>query len=151
VIIASGFAGSVVGATTADDVVDAFGSFIDQTVILAIITEVMTAAGAIVLVAVIARIEMRASARDEEIRAQLAPAAGGVLLPMGPVVADGGMPQPGQGGPAVTVSQPFDRFDAPPAAASSAGSPPISSSGSVGTQAATDTGPMAPPPPPPGR
>jgi Wiskott-Aldrich syndrome protein len=53
---------------------------VDQTVALAVITELMTATGAVLLVALIARIEMRAAARDEEIRAQLGPV--GSVAPM---------------------------------------------------------------------
>jgi hypothetical protein len=144
VIIASGFAGSVVGASTADDVVRAFGSFIDQTVVLAIITEVMTAAGALVLVAVIARIEMRATARDEEIRSQLSP--------MAPAISGAGMAALETPGPAAS----------PSAAATPAAAPPLPADAprpitavSLRSEAAgdvprsPDTGPIAPPPPPP--
>ena len=56
-IIVSVFVGAVVSATTADVLADAFGSMLDQSVILSIITEIMTAAGALLLVAIIARIE----------------------------------------------------------------------------------------------
>ncbi|HKF84857.1 MAG TPA: DUF4328 domain-containing protein [Candidatus Limnocylindrales bacterium] len=120
VIIAATFAGAAIGAQTPDALADAFGSLIDQSVILSIITEVMTAAGALVLVAVIARIESRGAARDAEIRASLDP------LPVPDVAPVAGTPPPG---PAVTMSQPFAQVDAPGRAA--------------------DAAPMAPPPPPP--
>jgi hypothetical protein len=73
VVIASSFAGTVIGARSVEVLADAFGSLIDQSVILSIITEAMTAAGALVLVAVIARIESRAAARDAEVRASFGP------------------------------------------------------------------------------
>ena len=81
---------------------DAFGSMLDQTVILSIITEIMTATGAVLLVVIMARIEVRASARDEEIRAQLAPA------PL-PVPEIGWVPgrQAHRPAPVTSVPQPF--------------------------------------------
>ena len=55
---------------------------LDQTVILSVITEIMTATGAVLLVVIMARIEGRASARDEEIRAQLAPTPSRYPMPV---------------------------------------------------------------------
>lgn len=116
-IIVSAFIGAVVSAPTADALADAFGSMLDQSVILSIITEIMTAAGALLLLAIMARIEGRASARDEEIRAQLAPA----IMPApeaGLVRLDGPLPGPATSSsqpfaPATSVSQPFAPVEAP--------------------------------------
>ena len=101
VVIASVFFGAVVADPTVDVFASAFGSMLDQTVILSVITEIMTAFGAVLLVMIIAQIESRASARDAEIRAQLGPA------PL--QVADGPVPVPGpvpDGAPVSTVGPP---------------------------------------------
>jgi hypothetical protein len=133
VVIASGFVGAVLSAPTAEVLGEAFGSMLDQTVILSVITEIMTATGAVLLVMIMARIEGRASARDEEIRAQLAPAA--VPTPV-PGSASSGGPPPG---PATSVSQPF----APAMSVSGPFAPDVSYAD------ADADGPLAPPPPPP--
>ncbi|HYO44598.1 MAG TPA: hypothetical protein VES19_15470 [Candidatus Limnocylindrales bacterium] len=49
--------------------VNVFGSMIDQVTVLTLITEAMIAVGAVLLVAIMVRIERRAAARDHEIRA----------------------------------------------------------------------------------
>jgi len=142
VVIASVFFGAVVADPTVDVFASAFGSMLDQTVILSVITEIMTAFGAVLLVMIIAQIESRASARDAEIRAQLGPAPlqvgdGPVPVPapvpdgapvstVGPPPAPSPAPSPAPG-PAITVSRPFSATDSPPA----------------------DPAPLMPPPPPP--
>ncbi|HET7830940.1 MAG TPA: DUF4328 domain-containing protein [Candidatus Limnocylindrales bacterium] len=94
VAITTAFAGSFVDATSLEDLVVASGRLVDQTVALAVITELMTATGAVLLVALIARIEMRAAARDEEIRAQLGP-VGPVAPPSTQPSTDAPPPAPG--------------------------------------------------------
>jgi hypothetical protein len=133
-IIVSGFVSAVLSAPTAEVLGDAFGSMLDQTVILSVITEIMTATGAVLLVVIIARIEGRASARDEEIRAQLAPAP--VPTPDAGSVPTGGPPP----GPVSSVSQPFT-----PAASGPRPLTPVDAPRS----APAGDGPLAPPPPPP--
>ena len=91
-------------------------------------------AGAVLLVVIMARIEGRASARDEEIRAQLAPAP--MPIPDAGSVPTGGPPPgpmtsvPRSFSPATSISQPFA-----PIEARHSGADP--------------DGPLAPPPPPP--
>ena len=133
-IIVSGFVAAVVSATTADVMADAFGSMLDQTLILSVITEIMTAAGALLLVAIMARIEGRAAARDEEIRAQLAPST-----PPAPDAAalPAEAPPPG---PVTSASQPFS-----PVTSVSQGI----AAGEAPRPASAADGPLAPPPPPP--
>jgi hypothetical protein len=131
-IIVSAFIGTAISAATADALADAFGSMLDQTVILSIITEIMTAAGAVLLVIIMARIEGRASARDDEIRAQLGPAP----TPLPGTASDGPPPAP-----ATSISQPFA-----PVMSTSQPFAPVE-----GPLPDSADGPLAPPPPPPAR
>ena len=49
-----------------------FGSMLDQAFILGVVTEVMIAVGAVILVLLMVRIERRCAIRDREIRAATA-------------------------------------------------------------------------------
>jgi hypothetical protein len=60
--------GWIASDPTRDGLVAAFGGVLDQTFLLSVITELMTAGGALLLVVIIARVESRAAARNEEIR-----------------------------------------------------------------------------------
>ena len=66
-ITATGMA-RISAATTVDDIVPVFNSIIDQTHLLAIVTEVMIAGGAVMIVLIMGRMEARCAARDREIR-----------------------------------------------------------------------------------
>jgi hypothetical protein len=153
IAIGSAFAGTVLRAQSAQEFADAFGSLIDQTTILSIVTEVMTAAGAVVLVAVIARIEMRAAARDAEIRAQLEPITDAL-----PPSTDAPPPVPGAAVIAAAAPQSFAAADPSPATAHAPGIPgsrpltiprPDAALGAPPSASPVDPGTSAPPPPPP--
>ena len=60
---------SVMRAGTVEGALNAFGSMLDQASVLTLITELMVATGAVLLVVIMLRIEGRAAARDREIRA----------------------------------------------------------------------------------
>lgn len=69
--------GDLLSATTATAAGDAVQGFFDASVIVDVVTSLMVAGGAVVLILVMARIERRARHRDAEIRALLlAPASG---------------------------------------------------------------------------
>ncbi len=68
--VITGFAlDSILRARSLEGAVNAFGAMLDQVSVLALVTEVMVAAGAALLVVIMLRIERRAAARDREIRA----------------------------------------------------------------------------------
>jgi hypothetical protein len=166
VAIAASFVGAIVSDPTAETYASAFGSLLDQTVILSVITELMTAAGAVLLVAIILRIESRASARDAEIRAQLGPLPAPATLagqsagpPSGPVMAPlaapvtaplaGATDGPSAGPPAGPAAGP----PAAPVASHAPGpATTVSQPFAPGEPPAPDAAapaPLAPPPPPP--
>ena len=60
---------SIMTQGTIEGALNVFGSMIDQMMVLTLVTEAMVAGGAILLVIVMGRIEHRASARDQEVRA----------------------------------------------------------------------------------
>jgi hypothetical protein len=67
--IAAAAVGRIIAATSFADVASIVSDTLDQSVVLGIVTEVMIAGGAILLVVLMARIERRCAARDREIRA----------------------------------------------------------------------------------
>jgi hypothetical protein len=62
----------LLAAGSIDEATTVFGGLLDQTFVLGIVVEAMMAVGAILLVALIARIERRCALRDREIRAAAA-------------------------------------------------------------------------------
>lgn len=72
VVIVFRFIRALLDAQTAAARVAAVKGYIDQIVILDVLTAILVAGGAIVLVTLIVRIERRSAARDGEIRAALA-------------------------------------------------------------------------------
>jgi hypothetical protein len=62
-------ASRLMGIATVDEAIPVFYSIVDQTYVLAIVNEVMVAAGAVILVMIMFRIESRSATRDREIRA----------------------------------------------------------------------------------
>lgn len=59
----------VMNAVSLKEATAVFGRLLDQTFVLGVITELMIAAGAVILVMLMARIERRCDARDREIKA----------------------------------------------------------------------------------
>jgi hypothetical protein len=68
-LIAGAAVGRIVAAPSFADVAPIVSDTLDQSVALSIVTEVMIAGGALLLVVLMARIERRCAARDREIRA----------------------------------------------------------------------------------
>jgi hypothetical protein len=88
---------------TEEAAVAAFGTLLDQTMLLTVVTELMTATGALLLVVIVARVESRAQARDREILAAITGDAGAQppstgWLPPGTAPAGTAPPQPAPGG-----------------------------------------------------
>ena len=67
-VLSARLVGDIVGAETQAAVGDAFTSYFDASVAVDVATSLMVAAGAVVLILVMARIERRARHRDAEIR-----------------------------------------------------------------------------------
>lgn len=142
VAISANAVGAIAANPTREGFVATFGGILDQTFVLAVVTELMTAGGALLLVVIIARVESRAAARNEEIHA---------------VVFGGGMPDaaPAMPGQAATPATPAAA--AQPATAhepqrsvpvyrphASPGPAPVAEPQRPGD----DAGPLLPPPPP---
>jgi hypothetical protein len=119
--ISARLAAQLASAGSTDDKVAALQAFVDQSVALDLVTSAMVAAGGIVLVVLIIRIERRSSARDREIRAAAnvhgasevagAPVAAGV----GPLVtrpAAAPAPDPTTEPPAEVSAAEAERLDA---------------------------------------
>ncbi|MHB8891816.1 MAG: zinc finger Ran-binding domain-containing protein [Candidatus Limnocylindrales bacterium] len=68
IITATGIA-RIMDVATVDEAIPIFYAIVDQTYALAIVTEVMIAGGAVILVLIMGRVEARSAARDREIRA----------------------------------------------------------------------------------
>ncbi|HEX5826209.1 MAG TPA: DUF4328 domain-containing protein [Candidatus Limnocylindrales bacterium] len=103
-VISGAFVNSLIAAAaTEETAAAAFGTLLDQTMVLTVITELMTATGALLLVVIVARVESRAQARNREIDAGItgdpsgAPASTG-WRPPGPKPAGPAPTQPSAGG-----------------------------------------------------
>ncbi len=83
-VLSARLVGDIVGAETQTAVGDAFTSYFDGSVAVDVATSLMVAAGAVVLILVMARIERRARHRDAEIRSLTLAA----LPPLPEVVAE---------------------------------------------------------------
>ncbi|HEU0243371.1 MAG TPA: hypothetical protein VFQ75_05655 [Candidatus Limnocylindrales bacterium] len=147
VAITANAVGAITTNPTRDGLVAAFGGVLDQTFILSVITELMTAAGAVLLIVIIARVESRAAAREREIQAVVlgAPAGAPLAQPVAAMPADAAPPvsadpveTAGAHAPqrSVPVYRPQDALAPTPPVA-----PPQQ-------PASDDAGPLLPPPPP---
>jgi hypothetical protein len=161
VVITAGAVSAIAANPTRDGFVQAFGGVLDQTFLLAVITEVMTAIGALLLVVIIAQVESRATARNQEIQAVVL-GAGAPPDPSAPGPVQRGPVQPGpvQPGSAQPTAAPVKPTtdDAPlgtthepqrsvPVYRPQARPEPRPAE-AVGQPPSDDAGPLLPPPPP---
>ncbi len=152
-------------AATLEQQVAAFGSTLDQSFWLSVVTELMITVGTLLLVVLMVRIEQRVAARNREVGDVLDTLAAGPGSGA-PVVPGSGAPVvPGSGAPVVPAAPPVPTASpAGPTASPAAPSVPSAPAGPaqaapatfphgfqvVGrSPSATDSPPAAPPPPPP--
>jgi hypothetical protein len=116
--------------------ITAFSGYLDQTIWLKIVVELMAAVGTILLAAIMIRLESRCAARDREIRAGMA-LSGAPTVPEGPDWA-------------AQEHDPFASPAPPPATWRSRVEPTYYHSPSPPAVPGAQGGPPKPPPPPPG-
>jgi hypothetical protein len=140
-VITANAVGAIVANPTREVFVATFGGVLDQSIVLAVVTELMTAIGAFLLVVIIARVESRAAARNREIEDVVFPAttvdaSASAAPPVDAVEAPVAAHVEVQRG--VPVYRPQEPMD--PGLA--AGAAPVPAA------ASDDSGPLLPPPPP---
>jgi hypothetical protein len=101
-VITGAFVGDFVAAATLEQRVGAFGSMMDQSYWLSVVTELMIATGTLLVVVLMVRVERRCAARNREVDATLDALAAGPAVPAAagvPPVA----PAPAAASPAAAV------------------------------------------------